>query len=255
MHHSTKLNAQAVAVTCYLDESSTDGGAIAVVGGLALNKSGFIRLNKKWNRMIDKFNLHPAVHMKDFGGHGRFGHLSFRDRLQILNLASQIIIDCNIFTIAVTLSQEQYRSTFPLDSPSRFSQYVLCFIGCVLGNQQIAEKQGYRSPVAFVLDQGNAYAAQVSMAHNEFSKVQKEQGHDMNLGSLTFEDDRRITAIQAADVVCWAARRRAAGFSFSGGFEPLEEILNRLSHNECPMSVDALQNILEAVKLADLGQY
>lgn len=120
MHHSDKMNRQSIAVTCYLDESATDGSTpIAVVGGLTLNKKNFLRLDKQWNRMIDKFNLHPALHMKDFGSHGRFGKMPIEDRRKILAYATKIIMDCNIFTIAVTVDHAQYRSILPKISESR----------------------------------------------------------------------------------------------------------------------------------------
>jgi hypothetical protein len=60
-------------VTCYLDESATDGGTPqAVVGGLQMNESHFLGFDPAWREMLHDFGLEPALHMKDFGPHGRF---------------------------------------------------------------------------------------------------------------------------------------------------------------------------------------
>jgi hypothetical protein len=70
----------------------------------------------------------------------------------------------------------------------------------------------------------------------------------MNLGGLTFEDDQSITALQAADLVCWAVRRRATGYPFTNGYEPLLDILRSEAHSEAPIPVDAMLDINEAVE-------
>src|SRR5947209_7929215 len=99
MHHSDKVSKQVVAATCYLDESATDGATpTAVVGGLVLDRTNFLRLNTKWNRMLNKFNLHPALHMTDFGKNGRFGSTPASMRRKVFSCAAKIIIDHNIFT-------------------------------------------------------------------------------------------------------------------------------------------------------------
>ena len=72
MRHRDRNAYQRARVTCYLDESATDNGSpVAVVGGLVIEHTHYAHLVKEWVRLIDKFNLHPGVHMKDFGQHGR----------------------------------------------------------------------------------------------------------------------------------------------------------------------------------------
>ncbi len=247
MHHSDDPDLQALAVTCYLDESATDRGTpTAVVAGLLINKSHFIGLDKKWNAMLDEFGLRPGFHMKDFGLHGRFADMSPETRRRIFDRVLQIIRDHNICTLAVTLEHAQYRAVFPEDSERAMSQYGLCFIACVIGNHQIAAGNAYAKRVAFVVDSGNPYAEQVRLAHKDITRVQAD-GHFLNLGSLTFDLDDHITALQAADAVCWAVRRRAAKYPFVDGFEPLEGILDNQAHNQTPFSEVAMWEFLDAL--------
>src|SRR3954454_22061348 len=228
MHHSDKVSKQVVAATCYLDESATDGATpTAVVGGLVLDRTNFLRLNTKWNRMLNKFNLHPSIHMKDFGKDGRFGSMPEDVRRRILSRASKIIIDHNIFTIAATLEHADYRNVFPKDFNDKLSQYALCFLACVLGNHKIATHNNYTDPAGFVVDAGTQYSSQIVAAHRELYQNQESGGHSVSLGSLTIADDKRVTALQAADVVCWAVRRQATSYPFNNGFEPVEEILKQ----------------------------
>jgi hypothetical protein len=43
----------------------------------------------------------------------------------------------------------------------------------------------------------------------------------MNVGSLTFDDDKLWSALQAADIIAWASRVRAQSDHFHNGYEPL----------------------------------
>ncbi len=49
LHHSNRPDLKAMIVTCYLDESATDGGTPqAVVGGLQMNQAHFIGFDREW---------------------------------------------------------------------------------------------------------------------------------------------------------------------------------------------------------------
>lgn len=66
-----------------------------------------------------------------------------------------------------------------------------------------------------------------------------EPDNFLGLGSLTFDKDDCVPALQAADVIAWAVRRRATGYEFNAGFEPIEATLNERGHTsavfrKCP---------------------
>jgi hypothetical protein len=244
MHHSDDPDLQALAVTCYLDESATDGSTpTAVVGGLLVNSSHFFGLDPKWRAMLDEFHLWPGLHMKDFGRNNRFGGMPREMRRAILTRAVDIIKAHNICTLAATLEYGQYKAILPATVRRGMSAYGLCFIACVLGNHQIAEGNKYDKRIAFIVDSGNTYAEHVFFAHQGLVEIQTEEDF-LNLGSLTFDKDDNVSALQAADVVCWAVRRRASGYPFSNGFEPLEGILNDQAHNEADFSEIAMRELV-----------
>jgi hypothetical protein len=138
--------------------------------------------------MLDEFQLRPGLHMKDFGLHGRFGDSSPERRREIFTTATEIIKDHNIATIAVTLNHAQYRAILAPTTKKQFSQYALCFIGCVVGQHQIAEGNNYSKRVAFLIDAGNPYIEHVRAAHQQLLEVQSN-GYFLNLGSLTIDND------------------------------------------------------------------
>jgi hypothetical protein len=235
---------QALVVSCYLDESATDPSTpTAVVGGLLINSRYFIDLDREWRAMLDEFQLWPGLHMKDFGRHGRLADMPPGRRSAIFTRASEIIKDHNICTLAVTLEHGQYKAVLPLKVKRAMSPYGLCFIACVLGSHLIATEHKYDKRIAFVIDSGNPYAKHVLLAHQALAELQTDERF-LNLGSLTFDKDDNVTALQAADVVCWAVRRRATGCRFSDGFEPIEGILTNQAHNEAPFPEALMRAVL-----------
>jgi hypothetical protein len=61
MHHSNDPDREALVVTCYLDESATDGSTpTAVVGGLLVNSSHFLGLDKDGMRCSMSSNYGPV---------------------------------------------------------------------------------------------------------------------------------------------------------------------------------------------------
>jgi hypothetical protein len=58
----------------------------------------------------------------------------------------------------------------------------------------------------------------------------QKQNMPLHVGSLTFAD-KNISALQAADVIAWAVRRRVSGISIGKGFQPISEIFSA-NHTE-----------------------
>jgi hypothetical protein len=237
-------------MTVYLDESATDSGSspIAVVGGVLLNFINYSELKEEWQRLLADFpELSPALHMKDFGSHGRLATLGASRRLAIFSRASEIISKKRTYSISASLSHGEYASAFSSETQRIHSQYELCVLLVALAIGKASVFNNYSEPIPFVLDEGNAYAEQVRRAHKEIRSIQKNSPQlELNIGGLTFEDDRSITALQAADIVCWGARRTATGTPFLAGTEPIKELLTDPSyHLSVPLEPSAM-HALEA---------
>jgi hypothetical protein len=179
--------------------------------------------------------------MKDFGQHGRFAEMQPKDRTAIFSRAVQIIKDHNICTVAVTLEHATYKTILG-KLKGMMGVYGLAFVGCVVATHKLARSQNYTRNIAFVMDTGNPYAAHVLAGHAAIQEKQTDEFF-VNLGSLTFADDNKVTALQAADLVCWATRRRATGLPFLEGFDVLEGILDGQAHNQTSFTEAAMREI------------
>ena len=161
MHKSDDGSRQVSAVTCYLDESGThEGAVVAVVGGLILNKTGFAAFDTEWEDMLSQFSIAAPLHMKAFRRpEGRLADISNETRTRLFSAAAKIINAHKIYTIAATLSTDQFNEYFS----SQFQRdgigvYGMCFILCAHLNHLLAKQNAYSQRIAFLMDSGNQYA-------------------------------------------------------------------------------------------------
>jgi len=247
IQHSTDKTRKAVMISCYFDESGTDDlSPIAVLGGVVLQGDGFLWLDHAWGKMLVKHSIQPPLHMKEFGQHGRFKHLSHEQRRALFTDLTWIINDNKNASIGTILTTEQYKKHFlPFVSEKQLSVYGLCFLLAAMLMGRYTEIEGYCTPIPYVLDTGNKYRTQVDAVHafivEDFQKV-----HPVNMGSLTFDTDDNVRALQAADVVAWSVRRNITA-NFNGGFEPLLGIFDE-RHIAQPLEEDWLIEIAEAIQ-------
>jgi hypothetical protein len=243
MHHSDDPDRQAFSVTCYLDESGTDEqNPQAVLGGLLMNRYNFISFGKFWVDILAHFKINFPLHMKEFGRpHGKFAYISDNDRYLLFNELSLLINSHKIYSLATTISQSQFKQNF--NNIKNISAYGICFIFCVFINHQQANYKNYDKDIAFIIDEGNKYRSHIDGAHTEIRKWQKTEPY--HVGSLTFGDDEQIPALQAADIISWATRRRISGLTLTNGFEPISNILDDKAHIQARWEEDWLQDLLK----------
>ena len=113
------------------------------------------------------------------------------------------------------------------------------------GQSKYARDAGYQHNIPFLMDSGNEHRHFLQDAHSYLAeKFQKIQ--PLNVGSLAFDTDDNIRALQAADMIAWSARRRLAG-QFKHGFEPLLGIFDG-KHIEQPLEEDWMAEVAEAIR-------
>lgn len=211
MQHSDDPSREAAVVTVYLDESGTDDAApTAVVGGLILNKSGFLCFDDEWAEMLKEHAIAPPLHIKEFRRpQGRLANISNDARLALFSDAAKLINTYKIYSVAATVTSEAYKKHFDKQFRKEgMSIYGSAFITCAYMNHSMAKQNNYRGRIAFVMDAGNEFAEHVRGAH--FTTQDKEWAF-MNIGPLTFDSDTACNPLQAADVIAWASRHSLIG--------------------------------------------
>lgn len=247
MHGSDTSDKQFPGIRLYLDESGgpDPNTPHAVVGGILINHSHLLHFEEAWRQMLKMHRIIPPLHMKEFGSHGRFAHVSHGCRRQLFMAVAQVINSHKIASLAATLSNEEYEANISAQIREKFSVYGMCFILAVVMNHKLALHKSYCGSVSFILDSGNPYKRHIVEAHAAMLDEQKNEF--LNVGGLHFEDDEDLGILQAADVVAWGVRRRATGKPFEYAFQPIGEILKKENgHGEADLKGHWMKDISEA---------
>lgn len=215
-----------MAFTCYLDESGTDDkNPQAVVAGLVMHRDQFLILDAVWDDILSRHGIEPPLHMKEFGPpHGRHSHLSFDERFALFSDVASLINCQKVHSVAATLRYEQY---IKLDEEIKkhISVYGVCFMLCAHTCFANAMYNQYYGNLAFVLEAGNKYAEHVRRAHYGMMEMTKQKTIWVHSGSLTFEP-KKLSILQAADVIAWGVRRCDSGKWPNKSYEPIAKIFN-----------------------------
>jgi hypothetical protein len=208
---------EAEAFQCCLDESGTHGTSpTTVVAGLNLRKRSFVLLHHDWGNML-RFHCIRELHIRKIRTFLR----SEQQRRDLLFDAVTLINLHKHSTISAVLNAEKYReyfgSTFHRLS---MSIYGMCFMICIYMNYKTAQHNNYNGQIKYLMASGNPLARHVTAAHDAATDLQSG-GWSLRVGGLAFEDGQRALVLQAADLIAWAALRRATNGQFHGELEPL----------------------------------
>jgi len=101
--------------------------------------------------------------------------------------------------------------------------YGASFVQVAMINGIQLRNDGSKDPVRYRLDAGNRHKDQIVEGHAVL--LASEEQHPLNIGSLEFDSDSNVAALQAADVVAWAVRRKLVS-ALKSGFEPLADLFD-----------------------------
>lgn len=217
----------AAPVIAFLDESATDAkdSDFAVFGGIVMNRSQVPAFDRDWRAMLAEHRFAGPLHMKDISRTGDNPHVVGDACAVMLTEAVAVINEHRIFTFAASWDNRMHEQLFS-DEMRRlfFSVYTLVFMMAVEINRATAERQGFQSIIDYVVDDGNRYKKHVQQTHTSIHTVPELS--DFKVGGLSFGTDTNIPALQAADVVVWATRRRKAGKPLKGPHLPLNALFD-----------------------------
>lgn len=229
-------------LTCYLDESGTDNGLPdAVVGGVVLRMGQHYYLNQEWSECLKKHKVPNSLHMTDFGEHGKLGAWNSEQRRALLTDVVRVINGNKVYSIAGTLSRDSYLRAF--DGITGLSMYGAAFLMVVMANGIVMQRKNYSGQMAYILDDGNRYRADILEARNV---ILSKTGPDKEtMGTLDFESDKVLAELQVADVVSWSVRRRLSSV-LKSGFEPLTDLFDE--HLEAPYKEEWMIGVADSLR-------
>jgi hypothetical protein len=240
LHHSDDESRVATMLGSYYDESAVDGsGPVSAIGGLGLLHSNYTWLEIEWNECLAKNEIKQGyLHMKDFGEHGLLSDYPSAKRHKLFLGLTKIINEHKQFSIGSTLSPGEYQNHFSFMSKKgpaasrRLSIHSMCFLHAAVTQNGWADAARYESDIPFMLDEGCPDWADVKIAHRYLREEYPadEAPFPNRAGGLTWENDKKFPSLQAADVIAWTVRRKAANGQFNFGYEPLIEILDEFHY-------------------------
>lgn len=217
-------------IQVYLDESGTDDqNPHAVVAGLVMDPERFLLFDFVWNSILSKYKIEPPLHMREFGKHGRLGYIDYPTRYELFTELAGAINCHKIHSVAVSLEHEQYEKLLSIKTKKEVSIYGLSFMFCAYQCFAMATFNYYIGDIAFLMEGGNEHCEDVRRAHRGMMQMKKEGAIGIMDGSLTF-NSKKLSPLQAADVIAWGVRRKVSGETLGKGFQPISNIFDGKHH-------------------------
>ncbi len=227
LHHTESDDDLVLGLTLYFDDSgSDDGSSLVVAGGPALSRIQFKALSASWFPMLEKHGVTSPLSMKKFIGRGvHAGWYPEMKRALFLDVV-KFTNRHKLFSLSVSVSQDDFKSELTEETRKRLiGPYAFAFFMAVIGGQSFSQKlKTGPMTISYLGDTGFGYQSQLTEAHAVVVQTEKNARYRYT-GALAFDSDDRIAALQVADVIAWAARKRDLLGYLPEGFEPLEEIL------------------------------
>jgi hypothetical protein len=246
MHHSDDPKRVTMVVTCYLDESGTDEqSSQAVVAGLIMHRDQFLLYDALWEDMLLRHNITPPLHMKEFGKHGRHGHLTYDKKFELFTDVANFINVHKVVSVGATLNHKQYINLIHDKMKRHIGLYGVCFMLCAHVCFAEAWTNNYTGDLAFVMEAGNQHAEHVRQAHQGMMEMKNKTAIWINTGTLTFAP-KDLSVLQAADVIAWGVNRRSGTKGLGKGFQPIAKIFNNM-HIQLPWPDEVLKEWSDSV--------
>jgi hypothetical protein len=213
----------------YYDDSisgTDDVSPITAIGGPVMSHDRFVQFNDKWLKMLYRYRICPPLHMQDFvrpsGKHiGMYPEL----KLSLLE-AADIINEGKLYSVSAGIPNTEFNALIPEEVRKRLiGPYALAPFCAIQMNQYVARKaQDHDLMISYLIDSGSSYPEQLLRAHGVLLEHERSKGVS-HTGAIGFDTDSHVSALQAADIIAWSARRREVYGALEGDFAPLAAVL------------------------------
>jgi len=254
LHHSEDDDTVVLGLTSYLDDSgSDDGSKLVTIGGPVMSRIQFRAFSERWTKMLIKYQIEPPLHMCDFYNDGKYaGWYPEFKRALFLHVA-KLINEHKLYSLSIAIPQSDFKSEFGAEiSKDLIGPYAFAFFTAVASHQRISRvmKSGPLR-IAYLVDDGFGQKWQLHAAHSVMVDNERITGGFRPTGALAFDTDDRVPALQGADVIAFASRKRELlDGALPEGFEPLHEVLseqNITPHAHIPMPRDGLKMLADPI--------
>lgn len=214
----------------YFDESGThETASHLVVSGFLAPADQWIRFNTAWEQALADHSV-PFFkaqwwnkHKEHFGGSG----WDDKHRVGFMGRLLTTVKDIDPTPITCAIPMKDYEEII-VPGPVRNrigSAYTLAAINCIALAGNWARANGYTEPIRYVFDEGHKNSVEFHLAHQK--EWNDPEGRTRFLvGGLSFEDEKTLPPLQAADLIAYEMAQHLAGITDR---HPLKEIVKLVS--------------------------
>ena len=263
LHHSEDKGDVVLGLRWYLDDSgSDDGSPLVTCGGVAMDRINFKHFSARWQRMYEGntfsgLGLKPPLHMSDFASDGKYPGLHPEFKRAVFREVVEIVNAHKLYSMSIAVSQSAFASQLPEDVRKvLIGPYAFAFMSLVLGHQLLSEGHS-QGPLkaSYLVDYGFVHYEQLEEVHRVIYGIERGIARDFgglrHTGPLDQERDDRVPALQAADAVAWASRKKELTGTLPEGFEPLLELLREEGanplHLTIPIDLDGIKMLADPI--------
>ncbi len=197
----------------YFDESGGKDTPLVTMDGYLSDERRWKRFERQWAKALKEHGAH-YLHMKEYAHcRGEFeGWPEYKRKALMSDLIW--VIKSNVqFRVGAVVPCEVYKSTVRAIDPkdTRLSPFWLCFQTCLNGLAAYCQKHGIAEDIALVFDENKESSKHAAGFYTAF-KAATNVPNRSQLASLSFADDKKLTPLQAADLLAYEFNKYHQGY-------------------------------------------
>jgi Protein of unknown function (DUF3800) len=189
-----------VMLRCFVDESGFGHGPVMVMAGLIADVESWARFSDDWQECLDMRPRLPFFHMAEMFADS-WGDESKRRVARF----QKIMATHAKGAVIVSIPLDDYRCIFGGQDVWK-NPYLFLFFIFIRGYKRFSEEIGLDRTIDFVFDMQTGAMARVAEAW-DFWKTEAPQLLQFTGGLPSFQDDKIVLPLQAADMLAWWIRR------------------------------------------------
>lgn len=186
----------------YFDESGSKDTILLTMAGYLSDEHRWKRFEREWARVLKEYGA-KYLHMKEYAHcRGEFEGWPEYKRKALMGQLIHIIKSNVQFRVGVVVPCKVYKSTVAAIDPkdTRLSPFWLCFQTCLGAISTYCRDEQITDDIALVFDENNESNKH---ALGFYTAFKRRNANGNQFVSLSFEDDKKLTPLQAADLFAY----------------------------------------------------
>jgi len=220
-------------LTSYFDDSGSDQlSPITAIGDPTMSKEHFVDFDREWQKILYQYRIPSPLHMTDFvRPYGKHIGMRYEMKLALFSALVAAVNKHKLWSVSVAIPQSEFQFSMTADVRKELiGPYAFAFFCSVMFSQGVAKKtMRDELVISYLIDEGSSFPDQLTSAHSVLVEKERREGGFRHTGAMAFDTDDRVSALQAADLISWSARRRQIDGSLSDEFSVLEGVFDETS--------------------------